>query len=98
VTGPQFHVTMRARDRTEKHRASSPLELLFDPTFVVAISSLAAQLAHEVSGGHAASALLPCLMATRAGTRATSPSGTGSSRRRSSRSHLSAAAAAQLAW
>jgi low temperature requirement protein LtrA len=62
VTGPQLHVTMRARDRTEKHRASSPLELLFDLTFVVAISSLAAQLAHEISVGHAASALLPYLM------------------------------------
>ena len=62
MTGPQIHVTMRARDRTEKHRASSPLELLFDLTFVVAISSLAAQLAHQVSGGQVASALLPYLM------------------------------------
>jgi low temperature requirement protein LtrA len=53
---------MRARDRTEKHRASSPLELLFDLTFVVAISSLAGQLAEEITGGHATTALLPYLM------------------------------------
>ena len=62
MSGPQLHVRMRARDRTEKHRASSPLELLFDLTFVVAISSLAAQLAQAIGSGHAASRLLPYLM------------------------------------
>jgi len=61
-TGPRLHLRMRARDRDEEHRASSPLELLFDLTFVVAISSLAVQLSREVSSGHAASAVVPYLM------------------------------------
>jgi len=48
---------MTARDTTESHRASSPLELLFDLTFVVAIALIAAQLAHSIEGGHALEAL-----------------------------------------
>ena len=59
---PGIRVRMRARDTTEKHRASTPLELLFDLTFVVAISQLAARLAHEVEGGHALEGLPPFLM------------------------------------
>ncbi|MDG3011829.1 low temperature requirement protein A [Rhodococcus sp. D2-41] len=35
---------MRARDRSEQHRVSTPLELLFDLCFVVAVSQAAAQL------------------------------------------------------
>jgi low temperature requirement protein LtrA len=62
AAGLQLHVRMRARDREEKHRASSPLELLFDLTFVVAISSLAAQLAEKVLHGEAASNTGPYLM------------------------------------
>lgn len=38
------HVRMRGRDATEEHRAASPLDLLFDLTFVVAIAQLALQL------------------------------------------------------
>jgi low temperature requirement protein LtrA len=53
---------MRARERDEEHRVSSPLELLFDLTFVVAISSLAAQLAEKILAGHAASAIPGYLM------------------------------------
>ena len=53
---------MHARDITETHRVSSPLELLFDLTFVVAVSSLVAQLAHKVAEGDAASTIGPFLM------------------------------------
>jgi low temperature requirement protein LtrA len=45
-------VPMVGRDPAEEHRASTPLELLFDLSFVVAISASAAQLHHEVAAGH----------------------------------------------
>jgi low temperature requirement protein LtrA len=61
-SGPQLYVRMRARSSLEAHRASSPLELLFDLTFVVAISSLAGELARAVVAGHAAAAVIPYLM------------------------------------
>ena len=49
--GPrQLHVRMRGRS-TEGHRTSSPLELLFDLTFVVAVASLTAELAHSLVTG-----------------------------------------------
>jgi low temperature requirement protein LtrA len=51
-----------ARDITESHRVSSPLELLFDLTFVVAISTLVVQLAHAIEGDHAGDAIVPFLM------------------------------------
>ena len=53
---------MTARDTAERHRAATPLELLFDLTFVVAISQVAAQLAHATEGGHPLESLLPFLM------------------------------------
>ncbi|WP_236788853.1 low temperature requirement protein A [Amycolatopsis sp. GM8] len=40
---------MIARDRSEKHRASTPLELLFDLCFVVAVSAVAGQLHHSLA-------------------------------------------------
>ena len=43
---------MRGRSPDEPHRASTPLELTFDLTFVVAISLCAAQLAHALAAGH----------------------------------------------
>jgi low temperature requirement protein LtrA len=43
---------MGGRDAAEEHRASSPLELLFDLVFVVAIASLVLQLAHGFADGH----------------------------------------------
>lgn len=52
----------QARDITEAHRTSSPLELLFDLTFVVAVSALVAQLAHAIEIGHAGAAVTPFLM------------------------------------
>lgn len=42
---------MLARDRAERHRASTPLELLFDLCFVVAVSAAGAQLHHSLSQG-----------------------------------------------
>lgn len=53
---------MVARSIEEPHRVSSPLELLFDLTFVVAISSLVVQLAHAVAAGHVTEAVGPFLM------------------------------------
>jgi low temperature requirement protein LtrA len=51
--GPrQLHVRMGGRGSTEVHRASSPLELLFDLTFVVAVASLTGELAHDLVAGH----------------------------------------------
>jgi low temperature requirement protein LtrA len=47
-----FRVRMRGRDAGEDHRASTPLELLFDLVFVVAIASLVLQLAHGIAEGH----------------------------------------------
>jgi low temperature requirement protein LtrA len=52
---------MTARDTDEPHRVSSPLELLFDLTFVVAIAALTAQLAHGIAGGHVLDELAPFL-------------------------------------
>ncbi|MGC0366301.1 low temperature requirement protein LtrA [Rhodococcus sp. 27YEA15] len=43
------------RDRHEPHRVATPLELLTDLCFVVAVGQAAAGLHHAVSGGHAAS-------------------------------------------
>jgi low temperature requirement protein LtrA len=52
-------MTERAID--EPHRAASPLELLFDLTFVVAIASITAQLAHGIAEGHAIEEVTPFL-------------------------------------
>jgi low temperature requirement protein LtrA len=49
---------MGGRDRHEAHRAATPLELLFDLTFVIAFGLAASQLAHALAEGHYASGLL----------------------------------------
>ncbi len=49
---------MAGRDIGEAHRVSTPLELLFDLTFVVAIAFAGAQLHHAVAGHHLAQGLL----------------------------------------
>jgi low temperature requirement protein LtrA len=41
------------RDPQEEHRTSTPLELLFDLTIVVAFGTAADDLAHFIAGGHA---------------------------------------------
>jgi low temperature requirement protein LtrA len=62
ASGSRFRVPMIARSRTESHRASSPLELLFDLTFVVAIAQIAAQLAHSISENHVGRDIVPFAM------------------------------------
>lgn len=49
---------MRSRDPNESHRVSTPLELLFDLCFVVAVAADAAHLHHAVADGHAARGVL----------------------------------------
>ena len=53
---------MIARAADEEHRASTPLELLFDLTFVVAVSRAAAELAHDVAAGHVGHAVVAYAM------------------------------------
>jgi low temperature requirement protein LtrA len=48
---------MTGRDPGQTHRAATPLELLFDLTFVVAFGQAADQMAHFVAEGH----ILPAL-------------------------------------
>ncbi|THK33842.1 low temperature requirement protein A [Ensifer sp. MPMI2T] len=50
--------TMSGRDPHEGHRAATPLELLFDLTFVIAFSLAAAQLAHLLAEGHVRAGLI----------------------------------------
>jgi low temperature requirement protein LtrA len=49
---------MGGRDRHEAHRAATPLELLFDLTFVVGFGLAASQLAHALAEGHYATGLI----------------------------------------
>jgi low temperature requirement protein LtrA len=49
---------MVGRDPEELHRASTPLELLFDLTFVVAVALLAAELHHALAEGEVGHAVL----------------------------------------
>ncbi len=49
---------MTGRDRHEEHRVATPLELLFDLTFVVAFAQAASQLAHAVAENHVKTGLL----------------------------------------
>jgi low temperature requirement protein LtrA len=49
---------MSGRDPNEPHRAATPLELLFDLTFVVGFGVAAEQLAHLLAEGHLASGLV----------------------------------------
>ena len=49
---PSLRTRMVARDLAEPHRVSSPLELLFDLTFVIAYGTAASQLAHSLAAGH----------------------------------------------
>ena len=49
---------MGGRDPHETHRVATPLELLFDLTFVVAFGLAASHLAHALAEGHYAAGLL----------------------------------------
>ncbi|MCX6396072.1 MAG: low temperature requirement protein A [Propionibacteriales bacterium] len=47
-----WKLPLEGRDPDEEHRASTPLELLFDLSFVVAVAAAAAALHHDLSAGH----------------------------------------------
>ena len=49
---------MSGRDPHEHHRVATPLELLFDLTFVVAFGAAGNELAHALAEGHVASGLI----------------------------------------
>ncbi|QIG45743.1 low temperature requirement protein A [Nocardioides anomalus] len=53
---------MRPRSTDEPNRAATPLELLFDLTFVAAVAQLAQRLAHATLTGESAAAVGPFLM------------------------------------
>jgi len=55
---------MTGRDPQERGRASTPLELLFDLTFVVAVGQAANQLAHLVEEGHVGAGVIAFAFAT----------------------------------
>jgi low temperature requirement protein LtrA len=57
-TASPWYRPMRARRADESHRASTPLELLFDLCFVVAVAQAAAELHHAVAEGHLGAGLL----------------------------------------
>ena len=55
----RFRLPLVARPIDERDRASSPLELLFDLTFVVAVSQAVVQLARGIKESQSATALCP---------------------------------------
>lgn len=55
---------MSGRDPAEPHRVATPLELLFDLTFVVAFGVAAAELAHLLAEGHIRAGLTGFVCAT----------------------------------
>jgi low temperature requirement protein LtrA len=59
---PRVGSAMRARSPNEPHRAATPLELLFDLVFVVAIAQAAAAFHHSIADQHAAEGLVGFLM------------------------------------
>jgi low temperature requirement protein LtrA len=54
---------MTGRDPDEQHRAATPLELLYDLTFVVAFGVASGQLAHLLAEGHYAAGLTGFVLA-----------------------------------
>ena len=55
--GRGFHWALSPRDPGQEHRASTPLELLFDLCFVVAVGQASADLHHALGEGHVGSGL-----------------------------------------
>jgi low temperature requirement protein LtrA len=55
---------LSGRDPDEAHRSATPLELLFDLTFVVAFGTAANELAHYVAEGHAWTGIAGFVFAT----------------------------------
>ena len=64
---PELQHTLRrmvGRDPEEQGRASTPLELLFDHTFVIAFGAAADELAHALAEEHVGEGVLAFLLAT----------------------------------
>jgi low temperature requirement protein LtrA len=57
-----WHRVMGARDPEEQPRTATPLELLFDLAFVVAIASAAAEMHHAIAEDHALAGILGYLL------------------------------------
>jgi low temperature requirement protein LtrA len=55
---PQLTRPLQARATTEEHRAATPLELLFDLCFVVAVAQASASLHHAVAQDHVRQAVV----------------------------------------
>ena len=55
---------MAGRDPHEQHRVATPLELLFDLTFVIAFGVAASELSHMLAAGHVGVGLTAFLFAT----------------------------------
>ena len=55
---------MTGRDPHERHRVATPLELLFDLTFVIAFGVSASELSHALAAGHVGVGLVGFLFAT----------------------------------
>ena len=55
---------MRGRDPHEAHRTATPLELLFDLTFVIAFGVAASELSHALAAGHVGVGLIGFFFAT----------------------------------
>src|ERR671913_135749 len=60
--GAPLHAPLTARSPHEGHRAATPLELLFDLVFVVAIAQAATGLHHSITAAHALEGLMGYLM------------------------------------
>ena len=54
---PLLHIPMVGRNATDDHRVSTPLELFFDLTFVVAVAQAVTALHRGLAEGHAANAI-----------------------------------------
>lgn len=65
-TGVKAHrlAKMAGRDPDERHRVATPLELLFDLTFVVAFGIAASEFSHALAAGHVGVGLTAFLFAT----------------------------------
>ncbi|HET9996751.1 MAG TPA: low temperature requirement protein A [Nocardioides sp.] len=57
-------VTMSGRDPHERGRTATPLELLFDLTFVIAFGTAADELAHLLAAGHVGAGIVGFCFAT----------------------------------
>ncbi|WP_433785043.1 low temperature requirement protein A [Actinomycetospora sp. CA-101289] len=62
VSRRPWHRLMGARDPDQSHRAATPLELLFDLAFVVAIARAAAEMHHAIAEDHAVPGILGYLV------------------------------------